>query len=136
MGSWPLGSAHTIRGLAGKLTQDEGCPVHIRIVAFQLHLFHLLLCQLPPGLQEVCAWIFATQHEANLGSPGEVHSNPVFLPGEFHGQRNLAGYISWGRKELDTTETNQLARRKAHEADLAAGVGGGGAQSVAHAQKE
>ena len=28
----------------------------------------------------------------------------VFLPGEFHGQRSLAGYSSWGCKELDTTE--------------------------------
>ena len=30
--------------------------------------------------------------------------NPVFLPGEFHGQRSLAGYSPWGRKELDMTE--------------------------------
>ena len=29
---------------------------------------------------------------------------PVFLPGEFHGQRSLAGYSPWGHKELDTTE--------------------------------
>ena len=29
---------------------------------------------------------------------------PVFLPGEFHAQRNLAGYSPWERKELDTTE--------------------------------
>ena len=28
----------------------------------------------------------------------------VFLPGESHGQRNLVGYITWSRKELDTTE--------------------------------
>ena len=28
---------------------------------------------------------------------------PVFLPGEFHGQRILVGY-RWGRKELETTE--------------------------------
>ena len=28
---------------------------------------------------------------------------PVFLPGESHGQRSLAGYSPWGRKELDTT---------------------------------
>ena len=28
----------------------------------------------------------------------------VFLPGEFHGQRNLAGYSPWGQKELDMTE--------------------------------
>ena len=30
--------------------------------------------------------------------------NPVFLPGEFHGQRSLAGYSPWGRRESDTTE--------------------------------
>ena len=29
---------------------------------------------------------------------------PVFLPGEFHGQRNPAGCSSWGCKESDTTE--------------------------------
>ena len=26
---------------------------------------------------------------------------PVFLPGESHGQRSLAGYSPWGHKELD-----------------------------------
>ena len=29
---------------------------------------------------------------------------PVFLPGEFHGQRSLEGYSPWGRKESDMTE--------------------------------
>ena len=29
---------------------------------------------------------------------------PVFLPGEFHGQRSLAGYSPWVYKELDITE--------------------------------
>ena len=28
----------------------------------------------------------------------------VFLPGEFHGQRSLAGYSSWSHKESGTTE--------------------------------
>ena len=28
---------------------------------------------------------------------------PVFLPGESHGQRSLAGYSPWGCKELDVT---------------------------------
>ena len=39
-------------------------------------------------------------------SPGEGngHSTPVFLPGEFHGQRSLADYSLQGHKELDTTE--------------------------------
>ena len=29
---------------------------------------------------------------------------PVFLPGEFHGQRSLVGYSLRGHKESDTTE--------------------------------
>ena len=29
---------------------------------------------------------------------------PIFLPGESHGQRSLAGYNPWGHKESDTTE--------------------------------
>ena len=29
---------------------------------------------------------------------------PVFLPGEFHGQRSLVGYSLWGCKELAMTE--------------------------------
>ena len=28
----------------------------------------------------------------------------VFLPGEFHRQRSLAGYSPWGHKESDTTK--------------------------------
>ena len=42
---------------------------------------------------------------------------PVFLPGEFHGQRSLVGCSPWGLKELDVTEatiplTFQSMRRK------------------------
>ena len=37
-------------------------------------------------------------------SPG---STLVFLPGESHGQRSLAGYSAWGHKELDMTEATQ-----------------------------
>ena len=32
------------------------------------------------------------------------HPPPVFLPGEFHGQRRLVGYSPWGCKELDMIE--------------------------------
>ena len=34
---------------------------------------------------------------------------PVFLPGGFHGQRRLAGYSPWDRKESDTTEQLTLS---------------------------
>ena len=53
-------------------------------------------------------------------------STPVFLPGEFHGQRSMAGYSSWGRKELDMTEQltlslsmgNRTERLRARALDL------------------
>ena len=33
-------------------------------------------------------------------SPGVGNGNPLqyFLPGKFHGQRDLAGYSSWGHR--------------------------------------
>ena len=41
----------------------------------------------------------------------------VFLPGESHGERSLAGYSPWGLKELDTTE--QLNNRRSSKAGYA-----------------
>ena len=32
------------------------------------------------------------------------HPTPVFLPGESHGQRSLAGYSPWGHEESDMIE--------------------------------
>ena len=32
----------------------------------------------------------------------------VFLPGEFHGQRSLAGYGPWVHKELDMAEHTHI----------------------------
>ena len=32
---------------------------------------------------------------------------PVFLPGEPHGQRSLAGHGPWGRREPDMTEVTE-----------------------------
>ena len=39
-------------------------------------------------------------------SPGEEHGYPppLFLHGEFHGQRILVGYSPWGHKQSDTTK--------------------------------
>ena len=45
-----------------------------------------------PGLGRKVPWRKAWQPTA------------VFLPGGTHGQRSLADYSPWGRKELDTTE--------------------------------
>ena len=34
----------------------------------------------------------------------EWQLTPLFLPGEFHRQRSLAGYSPWGQRELNKTE--------------------------------
>ena len=34
----------------------------------------------------------------------EMATAPVFLPGEFHGQRSLVSYGPWGYKESETTD--------------------------------
>ena len=47
-------------------------------------------------------WIQSLNWEALLVE--EWKPSPVFLPGESHGKRSLAGYSTWGCKELDTTE--------------------------------
>ena len=36
----------------------------------------------------------------------------VFFPGKFHGQRNMAGYSSWGCKESDMTEHTHIHLRR------------------------
>ena len=37
----------------------------------------------------------------------EWQPTPVFLPGESHGQRSLAGHGPWGGRESDTTEVTE-----------------------------
>ena len=46
-------------------------------------------------LDFVCVWCVLEQGMGLI---------PVFLPGEFHGQRSLVGYNTCGCKDLDTTE--------------------------------
>ena len=50
----------------------------------------------------------AMQETGSLGQENplekELLPTPVFLSGESHRQRSLAGYGSWGHKELETTE--------------------------------
>jgi len=49
-----------------------------------------------PAVQET--WV------RSLGRKDKWQPTPVFLPGESHGQRSLAGFSPWGHKELDTVE--------------------------------
>ena len=52
-----------------------------------------------PARQETCLL-----NQVSYAVFGEGIGNPMFLPGESHGQRSLAGYSPRGHKEEDTTE--------------------------------
>ena len=53
----------------------------------------------PPAMQElqVQPWV------GKISWRRAWQPTPVFLPGESHGQRNLAGYSPWGRRQSDMT---------------------------------
>ena len=46
------------------------------------------------------------------GRPREWLSTLIFLPGESHGQRSLAGYSPWGHKESDMAEAIEHVSEK------------------------
>ena len=52
--------------------------------------------------------------------PGEGNGKPtpIFLPGESHGQRSLAGYSPWGLKESDTTVQLTLSNEEGDEFNI------------------
>ena len=69
-------------------------------------VYMLILCFLcgsavknPPTNQEM--WVQSLGHKEPLEK--EWQPIPVFLPGKFHRQRSLTGYVN-GSTELDTTE--------------------------------
>ena len=60
-----------------------------------------------PAMQE--NWVQSLGQEDSLEKGMATHS--LFLPGEFHGQRSLAGYSLWGRKESYMNEQLSTAQQ-------------------------
>ena len=58
-----------------------------------------------PAMQETSVQSLGREDPWEKG----MQTTPVFLPGKFHGQRNLAGYSPWGCEELDKTERLTLS---------------------------
>ena len=50
-----------------------------------------------------CFSLLLTSIKMEFCSRKEWQSSPIFLPGEFHGQRSLEGCGPWGHKESNTT---------------------------------
>ena len=59
----------------------------------------------PPPMQKTWVWSWI----GKIPWSREWRAVPVFLPGEFHGQRSLVGYSPWGRKEFHTTRQLTLS---------------------------
>ena len=60
------------------------------------------------GKESACnteTWVRSPEDPLEEG----MQPTPVFLPGEFHGQRSLVGYSPWGHKKSDTTERLTLS---------------------------
>ena len=53
-------------------------------------------------MQDTRVWSLGWEDPLEKEMP--TYTTPVFLPGEFHGQRNLVGYSPWSCKESDMTE--------------------------------
>ena len=53
-----------------------------------------------PAMTEIQVWPWVER----LPWRREWLPTPVFLPGESHGQKSLAGYSPWSHKESDMTE--------------------------------
>ena len=56
-----------------------------------------------PAKQET--WIWSLDREDPLEK--KMATNPVFLPGEFHGQKSLTGYSPWVWKGLEDLAAKQ-----------------------------
>ena len=93
-------------------------PARLHLAAQEVEKWGLVLC---PGRKEhIHKWIplgsLVAQICLQCRRPGfkswvgkipwrrKWLPTPVFLHGEFHGQRSLVGNSPWGRKESDTTE--------------------------------
>ena len=65
-----------------------------------------LLLKNPPAMRET--WVqslgWEDPLEEEMATPHPLPPATILLPGEFHGQRSLAGYSPCGRKESDVTE--------------------------------
>ena len=60
----------------------------------------------PPATQETQEMLVQSCGQEESGSR-KRQPTPVFLPGEFHGQRSLVGYSPWGHKVTHDQRTEQ-----------------------------
>ena len=83
-------------------------PVVCKMMTFSFSCAHVLqgaslvtqTIKNPPAMRET--WVHPWAQKTPWRR--EWQPTPEFWSGEFHGQRSLAGYNSWGRRELEIAE--------------------------------
>ena len=73
-------------------------------LCFVESLLAQMVSNLPP-MQETMVWSLGLEDPLEKG----MAPTPGFWPGESHGQKSLAGYSPWGRRESDTAERPWLS---------------------------
>ena len=81
-----------------------------------------LIINFVPAFTGLPQWLSHKEYACNTGATGDTDfwvgkipwrrawpPTPVFLPGDFHGHRSLAGHSPYCHKELDTTEMTEYA---------------------------
>ena len=84
-----------IPGLGRSLEEGIGYPLQYSWTSLVAQTVKNL-----PAMQDT--WVRSLDWEDPLEEEWQLTAG--FLPGESHGQRILAGYSPWGRKESDRTE--------------------------------
>ena len=101
------------------------CPFVIRFCCFYYWVWEFLIYSkylsyiysflVAQTVKKICMQCRRFEFDPWGGSLGKRNGYPlpVFLPGEFHGQRSLAGYSPWGCKRVGHDwSTNTTVRRK------------------------
>ena len=95
-----------------KKNETNHFVIKVQIFFFKFHLNALLWASLAAQTVRIRLHCRRPQFNPEVGKipwRREQLPTPVFLPGDFYGQRSLAGYSPWGCKELDTTEQLSLS---------------------------
>ena len=63
-----------------------------------------------PAMQDTQVWSLGQKYSLEKG----MATHPVFLPGEFHGQRSLVGSSPWGHKESPLSPGHFASKEALH----------------------
>ena len=105
-----------VNKMPGILTQTEQC------VCINIYVHTHIYMGFPDGASGKESAFQCGRHKRHGFDPwvGKISwrrawkSTPVFVPGEFYGERSLVGYSPWGHKELDMTETTEHAHENTY----------------------